>query len=299
MNSSLSTIDIGQFLIDEHSFLGQTIKLGIDYNLLPPNADDALHMYLQTRTMAFGQRNRTGIAIGREEMEQGVFQTTVCLEIGLLDLSEGDANRAVEQVASGDFEGLRKHGWELAFFMLKEVQDEGGLFPKRRESAFLQDYSDYARRWAHTSPETWLCSYPEDEDGPTIANPLKTYESYQDLSIRVRLLKSLPSEVLKRFGSAAGTKGPFGEVLRNMILSLFIGSDHLVATPDDVTTFVSLLGKEGVSDGGVVASLRKQIAEHGDAAAVERFVAEVRDEFCDLLALADVGLDGQFVVLSG
>ena len=144
-----------------------------------------------------------------------------------------------------------------------------------------------------------MCTDPEDEDGPTIANPLKTYEAYQDLSLRVRLLKSLPSEVLKRFGSAAGTKGPFGEVLRNMILSLSIGSDHLVATLDDVATFVGLLGEDGVSDGGVVALLRKQIAEHEDAAAVERFVSEVRDEFRDLLALADVGLDEQFVVLNG
>ena len=40
MNLGLSNIDISGFLVDEHSFFGQTIKLGIDYNQLPPNADE-------------------------------------------------------------------------------------------------------------------------------------------------------------------------------------------------------------------------------------------------------------------
>ena len=54
MNLGLSTVDIGLFVVDEHSFLGQTLKLGIEYDLLPENADDALRMYLQAHTMMFG-----------------------------------------------------------------------------------------------------------------------------------------------------------------------------------------------------------------------------------------------------
>ena len=95
MNQGLSTVDLGRLLEDEQSFLGQTLRMGIEYKLLPENADEAVRMYLQTWTMASGQRNRTGIALGREEIEQGGFEATVCLELGLQEVAVGDANRAV------------------------------------------------------------------------------------------------------------------------------------------------------------------------------------------------------------
>jgi hypothetical protein len=300
MNLGLSTIDIGRFLVDEHSFLGQTIKLGIDYNQLPPNADEALRMYLQTHTMMFGQRNRTGIAIGREELEQGVFQATICLEIGLIDQSEGDANKAIEIVATGDFEGMRKRGWELAFFRLKEMQDEAQLFPQRREAAFLQDYADPVRRWAYTAPETWLCTDPDEDDGPTIADPAKAYETFLDLTLKIALLKSLPSDALKRFGSAVGSRGPFSEILRNLILSLVIGKDSLVATSEDVVSFESMIANLATDSSGLSALIdrfRQQIGAGADPSAIDRFLGSVRTEVSDLAAFGP-DLQGQFVIQS-
>ena len=218
MNNALNTIDLAQFVADERSFLGQTLKLGVEYGLLPPNAEEAIRMYLQTQTMTFGQRNRTGLAIGREEIEQGVFQATICLDIGLDDQAEGDANKAAEVLATGDFENIRKRGWELAFFRLEEMVTEAGLFPKRRESAFLQEFVTPTKRWAHTVAGTWVCSDPEDEDGPMIVDPISEYQVYEDLMIRIDLLKGIPVDALKRYGSAAGSRGPFTDLLRNLIV---------------------------------------------------------------------------------
>jgi hypothetical protein len=298
MNLGLNTIDISGFLVDEHSFLGQTIKLGIDYNQLPPDADDSLRMYLQSYTMMFGQRNRTGIAIGREELEQGVFQATVCLEIGLIDQSGGDANKALEIVATGDFESLRKLGWELAFFRLKEMQDEAQLFPKRREAAFLQDYADPVRRWAYTAPQTWLCTDPDEEDGPTIADPAKAYETFQDLALRVALLKSLPPDALKRFGSAAGSRGPFSEILKNLILSLVLGKESLVATVEDVALFENMISSKASSPDGLntlADRFRQQVGEGVDPSVADRFIRSVRAEVRELVAFGS-DLRGQFIV---
>ena len=298
MNLGLSTVDISGFLVDEHSFLGQTIKLGIDYNQLPSNVDDALRMYLHSYTMMFSQRNRSGIAIGREELEQGVFQATVCLEIGLIDKSHGDANKAVEIVATGDLESLRKRGWELAFSRLEEMQHEAQLFPKRREAAFLQDYAEPVRRWAYTAPHTWLCTDPNEEDGPTIADPGKAYETFQDLVLRVALLKSLPSDALKRFGSAAGRKGPFSEILRNLILSLVLGKETLVATAQDVALLERMVASPVSSPDRLNTLLdrfRQQIGEGVDSSAKDRFIRSVRAEVVELLAFGS-DLGRQFIV---
>lgn len=285
MNPGLSTVDIGRFVVDEQSFLGQTLKLGVDYGLLPENAHEALRMYLQTRTMMFGQRNRSGIAVGREEVEQGLFQTTVCLDVGLIDRSGGDANRAAELLAQGDFEDVRKRGWELAYFRLEEMHQEATLFPQRREAAFLQDYAEDVRRWSHTAPETWICEDPEDEDGPTIADPAKSYLTYQDLMLRVGLLKVLPSDALKRFGAASGGPGPFVDLLRNLIVSLSLRLERLVLDPSEVATFSQQ--RFGTEVEALVEQIAGQIGPDVDAGARDRFLGQVREETREMSGIDD------------
>ena len=298
MNLGLSTVDIGLFVVDEHSFLGQTLKLGIEYDLLPENADEALRMYLQTHTMMFGQKNRAGIAMGREELEQGGFQATICLELGLTDQADGDANRAAEIIAGGDFESIRKRGWEMVFFRLEEMQNEAQLFQQRRQSAFLQDYTEHIRRWAHTAPGTWICTDPEEENGPTIVDPIREYKTYLDVVLKIGLLKSLPSDALKRYGSAAGGRGPFPDLLRNLILSLSIGLDNLVPRILDVAAFGRLI-TQGEFDPDIETSVISQLANQLDpdvnVPARERFLNEVRDEIRGLAATPLDTLEEQFV----
>lgn len=298
MNRGLSTVDLGRLLVDEQSFLGQTLKLGIEYGLLPANADEALRMYLQTQTMAFGRRNRTGIAIDRDAIEQGGYQATICLEIGLADLSEGDANRAAEILATGDFDRIRKRGWELAFFRLEAVRDEAELFPQRREAAFLLDYRETTRRWAHTEPETWLCSDPEEPEGPTIIDPISTHDAFEDLTVRLGLLKSLPTDALYLFGAAAGGGRPFPDLLRNLVVSLALGLDTLAPTESEAERFYeNVAASPGWLD-GVIAQVDAQVPEEADPGARDRLLSEVREAGRELVDEVEIGL-GMLVTRQG
>tara|TARA_Y100000588_G_scaffold345232_1_gene392287 strand:- start:638 stop:901 length:264 start_codon:yes stop_codon:yes gene_type:complete len=80
--------------------------------------------YLRAQGLAFAQRYRSGIALGRDGLERGVIQSATCLDIGLQDLAEGDVNSAVDLLAQGEFEVLRQRGWELAFARLEEMRRE-------------------------------------------------------------------------------------------------------------------------------------------------------------------------------
>ena len=303
MNQGLSTVDLGRLLGDEQSFLGQTLRMGIEYKLLPENADEAVRMYLQTWTMASGQRNRTGIALGREEIEQGGFQATVCLELGLQEVAGGDANRAVEILAEGDFEKIRQTGWERAFFRLKEMQEEAGLFPKSRQAAFLQDYAIPVRRWAAGEPETWLSHEPEDSDGPTILDPIREFETFQDLLLRIDLLKALPQDALKRYGSAAGGPGPFTDLFRNLLLSLTIGLDSLVPDEPALARFLDFIvaaaGESKSIDRIVIPQIESQVSDLADSGAQARFLVDMREEIDALVLLPTETLIGRFVVTAG
>ena len=299
MNAILSTIDISHFVVDEGSFLGQTIKLGVQYNRLPENTSEALRMYVQVHATMHARRNRAGITIGREEIEQGIFQATVCLELGLIDQSDGDADKAAEIVATGDFEAVRKRGWELAFFRLKEMHEEGELFSKRTEAAFLQDYVALARRWSFTAPETWLCNDPEEEDGPTIVDPQREFWAYEDLTTRLMLMKTLPSDAFKAFRKAADGRGMFDDLLRNLILSLALGIESLVPTVDDVRRFSGLFGEDGLNpdaEASVISQLRVQLLERTDEQPLGRFLSHVKGVIRELKAASSAGFDGCFAM---
>jgi len=130
-------------------------------------------------------------------------------------------------------------------------------------------------------------------------NPLKAYDSFLDLILRISLLKSLPSDALKRFGSATGTKGPFSELLRNLILGLAIGKENLVATPSDVEAFEGLI-TDGVFDRDVldklVSQFEQQIGPNADTGTVERLLTEIRTEIHDLVAFCGPDFQDQFVI---
>ncbi|MBS13128.1 MAG: hypothetical protein CME19_16160 [Gemmatimonadetes bacterium] len=299
MNLGLSTVDLGNFVLDEGSYLGQTLKYGIEYGLLPENADDALRMYLQMHTMSFGQKNRSGIAINREDMEQGIFQATVCLDIGLRDQSKGEPNRAAEILSAGEFEAIRKRGWELAFFWMEDMHEEGKRFPMRRESAFLMDYATPTQKWAHTVPETWICDDPEAEGEPTIVDPVGEYDVYLDLMLRVSLLKRLPADALKRFGSAAGARGPFCDLLRNLIVSVSLGLESLVLSTAEAEYFrESPFGPGMATAEEVLVRLLCQLEDGADPRALDRFGEDVREEVAQLVS-QETGLMTRLAVVTG
>ena len=58
----LARVDLNQVPLDRHSFIGQVVAAGLEYEQLSPSFMDALRAYLRVRGLGFAQRNRTGIA---------------------------------------------------------------------------------------------------------------------------------------------------------------------------------------------------------------------------------------------
>ena len=164
VQNPLATLDLSRFRIDSESFVGQVIELGTRFEKLPPNIGDALLGFLRLQGLHYGKRNRSGIAIRRGDLEHGVRQALIAMDLGLEARAESDLNRAVEIIAEGDFEACRKRGYEIAFFRLQEMARECRLMLLRPEVKFLQsEYRDISR-WATAVPETWMRPPDDEED---------------------------------------------------------------------------------------------------------------------------------------
>ena len=226
--TGLTSVDLSRLRIDGESFIGQAIALGIEYKKVPEHAAEGLQAYLRIQAMSHGTRNRSGLAIGREEIEQGVHQAIICLDLGLLSGSGGDLNTAVDLVETGDFEGLRKKGWEVAHARLSRMQTDCKQLAQRTVASFLQDFTNDSRVWAAVEPGTWISEDAEGE--PVKVDPVHDWDRFLDLSARAHLFSALPEEAFKPFRSAAGGRGSSEEVLRNIVVALATHSPSLALT---------------------------------------------------------------------
>ena len=156
VQNPLATLDLSRFRIDSESFVGQVIELGTRFEKLPSNIGDALLGFLRLQGLHYGKRNRSGIAIRREDLEHGVRQALIAMDLGLEARAESDLNRGVEIIAQGDFEACRKRGYEIAFFRLQEMAQMCRAMLLRPEVKFLQSEYRAISRWANAVPETWM-----------------------------------------------------------------------------------------------------------------------------------------------
>ena len=95
--SRLARVDLNQVPLDRNSFIGQVVAAGLEYEQLPPRFMDSLRAYLRIRGLGFAQRNRTGIALGRDQLRQGMEQGLACMDLALEEASGGDLNAARRQ----------------------------------------------------------------------------------------------------------------------------------------------------------------------------------------------------------
>lgn len=239
-------VDLDKLRVESEGFLGQAIALGVKYGRLSERTPDILLAYLRTTGMRFGQRYRTGIAVSRTVLEQGVGKTLVSLELGLAMISEQDLNRGVDLLAEGDFEKIRKRGWEEAYVRLEEMGRICRSVPGRPESRLLRDFAPQIDRWSRVVPETWMVSGGEDEDEDHV-DPLKDYASFRELHARLSFIRLLPSSVLQPFAEAVNECG-FSDFIRHLILALALDLETLVPGPGEISIFeTDCLGSEGVA----------------------------------------------------
>lgn len=253
--SQLARPDLNQVAFASDSFLGRVIVLGQEYEKLPDNIADVLMAYLRAKGLAFAQRYRSGIALGRDGLERGVRQSLVCLEIGLEDRAAGDVNVAVDLLVQGEFEALRQRGWELAFARLEEMRQETPELAEQPEFAYLQGGFDEVAHWTRVVPETWM---GEGETGEAqFVDPLQDYAVFVELRDQVRFVQTLPPQKLRKLLRQVPRGGSFAAILCNLIAALALDQQALVATPESVEQFQ----RQCFVDGRMVQEVREKVLD--------------------------------------
>ena len=242
----LAVVDLEGLRLDSEGFLGQAIALGVKYDRLPRHAPDVLLAYLRTEGARFGRRYRTGIAVSRDVLVQGVRQALVSLELGLTVSSGNDLNRAVDLLAEEEYEGIRKRGREEAYARLEEMGRVCRLISGRPEARLLQDCGWQIDRWSRVVPETWTVSAAEDDEVAEV-DPLREYPQFLALRARLNFMRILPSRVLLPFAEAVEECG-FSDFLRHLVLALALERDNLVPDASAGAAFESeCFGSEGMA----------------------------------------------------
>ena len=246
MQNPLATLDLSRFRIDSESFVGQVIDLGMRFEKLPPNIGDALLGFLRLQGLHYGKRYRSGIAIRRENLEHGVRQALISMDLGLEACAESDLNRAVEIIAQGDFEACRKRGYEIAFFRLQEMAQMCRTMLLRPEVKFLQSEYRAISRWATAVPETWMRPQDDEEDESQLVDPKRDYAAYQVALRRLVFLRSIPKAALTELEIAVEGR-TYDGLLRNLILALALDMESLLPSEAQIEAF-----RQGCFEGGKI-----------------------------------------------
>ena len=296
---SLARIDLAQLRIDSESFLGQAVDLGVRFRKLPEQIADTLLAYLRMTATSYAQRNRTGIAVSREGLEAGVRQALVCVELGLRDASEEDLNRAVDLLSGGVFEGFRKRGWEMAFFRLEEMRDTSRRLLKRPEAHFLKPFLRDIQRWSRLVGGTWSIPPGDDDNEEVQVHPIRDYATFQDVSARLDFLRPLPEQAFRDLLAASEDGGSFGNLVRNLVLCLFLDLTSLLPNHRQVGDF-----RRRCFDGGkmrpearekVMFLVERQLNAQVEAAYRDAIRQEVEEEIALLEQASGQAMDGLFI----
>jgi len=278
--------DLNQIPLDVDSFLGRAIALGRQYGKLPERFLDALMVFLRTRGLAYAQRHRTGIRIGREELARGIKQAVTCVDLALEEEAGGDLNAAVETLVHGDFEALRQRGWELAFGRLEEMRERSAILCQRQEAKFLQELLPQVHPWTRIVPETWTGVDAEGEAVPV--DPREDYAAFGQLEGRLAFLHSLPRERLRELLAAVPQGGTFASLLQRLLLALALDQESLVADGEQVRRFQEECFAGGRMRPEVRQKVLSQLAAHLEGALESRDIrAAILDDVEEEIGLLE------------
>ncbi len=245
--SRLARVNLNQVPLDRHSFIGQAVAAGLEYERLPPRFMDSLRAYLRVRGLAFARRQRTGIALGRDLLRQGMERTLACMDLALEEESGGDLNAAVAKLASGSFDALYKQGWERAFQRLEKLRQQARALGGCPELGFWPALHPKVAAWAKLVPETWT--------GPSAIDLRAVGQTLQELTGKVAFVRSLPKLSVAALLEQA--EADFAGVLHRVILALSLGRTELVANKAHLSRFCA----ECFAEDGMRPRVRQQVLE--------------------------------------
>ncbi len=245
--SRLARVDLNQVPLDHNSFIGQVVAAGLEYEQLSPRFMDSLRAYLRIRGLGFAQRNRTGIALGRDQLRQGMEQGLACMDLALEEVSGGDLNAAVTKLASDSFDALYKQGWERACQRLEEMREQARALVGCPELGFWPDRQPKVAALAKLVPETWT--------GPSAIDLRADGRMLQELTGKVAFVRSLPQPSVAALLEQVDVD--FAGVLHRVVLALALGRTELVAKKEHVSRFHA----ECFDAGGLRPHVRRQVLD--------------------------------------
>ena len=245
--SRLARVDLNQVPLDRHSFIGQVVAAGLEYEQLSPHFMDALRAYLRVRGLGFAQRNRTGIALGRDQLRQGMEQGLACMDLALEEESDGDINAAVAKLTSASFDALYKQGWARACQCLKEMRQQARALVGCSELGFWPNLQPRVTALAKLVPETWT--------GPSDIDLRADGRMLQELTGKVAFVRSLPQSSVNALLEQVDVD--FAGVLHRVILALALGRAELIAEKEHVSRFCA----ECFDANGMHARVRQEVLD--------------------------------------
>jgi hypothetical protein len=298
--TGIATLDLARFRIDEESFLGQAVALGMRFRKLPEHAGDALLTYLRAQSMTHAARTRHGIALSKEDLERSVRQAMVCMELGLVEAADGDLDRAVDCIVAGDFDSLRKRGYQSAYDQLEKMRTISARLAEVIPGGLLKVERSDLERWGQLIPETWIRPAEEGENEVVLVDPLKEGVAFERAKARAELLVSLPSALLEELDEVAGDEGTWDAILRNLILALAQDRQTLVPEREDVARFESDCFEGGAFVPAVREKVLTQMEERLERLEFDDEVAagimlDLQDEIQRMESISS-GLEGFFLV---
>ncbi len=243
----LARVDLNQVPLDHNSFIGQVVAAGLEYEQLSPRFMDSLRAYLRIHGLGFAQRNRTGIALGRDQLRQGMERGLACMDLALEEVSDGDLNAAVAKLVSDPFDALYKQGWERAFRRLEEMREQARALVGCSELGFWPDRQPKVAALAKLVPETWA--------GPSAIDLRADGRMLQELTGKVAFVRSLPQPSVAALLEQVDVD--FAGVLHRVILALALGRVELIAKKEHVSRFCA----ECFDAGGLRPHVRRQVLD--------------------------------------
>ena len=280
--SRLARVDLNQVPLDHNSFIGQVVAAGLEYEQLPPRFMDSLRAYLRIHGLGFAQRNRTGIALGRDQLRQGMERGLACMDLALEEASGGDLNAAVAKLVSDPFDALYKQGWERAFRRLEEMREQARALVGCPELGFWPGLQPKVAALAKLVPETWA--------GPSAIDLRADGRMLQELTGKVAFVRSLPQPSVAALLEQVDVD--FAGVLHRVILALALGRAELVAKKEHVSRFRAECFDAGRMHSHVRRQVLDQLVGHlDDAVADADMRVRIADELCAEIGVLEQAAD--------
>ena len=218
-------------------------------------------------------------------------------------MAEGDLNRAVDCLAGGDFESIRKRGYQTAYDRLENMQRVSAVLAGAIPGGLLKTERLDLERWSKVVPETWTRPAEEGEDDDPFVDPTKELDRFELTRTRAELLVSLPGTVLSDLDEVAGDEGTWDAVLRNLVLAVALDRETLIPDDAGLARFEEECFEGGILRPEIGEKVLQQIRARLNSLGVdgdisEAICADVISEIDRLGLAVDKGLGGFFLMAS-